>query len=132
MPRSWRISNSALRNGGAILFLTTRTRVSAPLGSSAALTRVIRFVSLPAGVQGVLGVDVGGDAAGLLGLGDGVEGERGLAAGLGAVDLDDAAAGQPPAAQGDVQPQRAGGNALDVLGGHLAHRHDRPLAELLL
>jgi hypothetical protein len=44
----------------------------------------------------VLGVDEGADAAGALRLGDGVQGERGLARRLGAEDLDDAAARQPP------------------------------------
>ena len=67
----------------------------------------------PAGVEGVLGVDEGGDAAGLLGLGDGVQGERRLAARLGAEDLDDPAAGHALAAQGDVERQAAGRDALD-------------------
>lgn len=39
------------------------------------------------GVEGVLGVDEDGVAAGALGLGDGVEGEGGLARGLRAEDL---------------------------------------------
>ena len=43
-------------------------------------------------VEGVLGVDEGGEAPGLLGLGDDVQGEGRLAAGLRAEDLDDAAA----------------------------------------
>jgi hypothetical protein len=47
-------------------------------------------------VEGVLGVDEGGDAAVALGLGHDVEGEAGLAGGLGAVDLDDPAPGTPP------------------------------------
>ncbi len=45
-----------------------------------------------AGIERVLCVDERRDAARLLGFGDRVEGERGLAARLGAVDLDDAAA----------------------------------------
>ena len=44
-------------------------------------------------VEGVLGVDVGGDAARLLDVGGEVEAERGLAGRLRAVDLGDAAAG---------------------------------------
>ena len=68
----------------------------------------------PAGVEGVLGVDEGGDAAGLLGLGDDVQGERGLAARFGAEDFDDAAAGNALAAEGDVERQAAGGDALDA------------------
>ena len=43
-------------------------------------------------VERVLGVDEGGDAAQVLGLGDDVQGQRGLAGGLRPVDLDDAAA----------------------------------------
>jgi hypothetical protein len=41
----------------------------------------------------VLGVYERGEAAGLLGLGDDVQGEGGLTARLGAIDLDDAALG---------------------------------------
>ena len=67
----------------------------------------------PAGVEGMLGIDERGDAAGLLGLGDDVQGERRLAAGFGAEDFDDAAAGNALAAQGDVERQAAGGNAFD-------------------
>ena len=44
-------------------------------------------------VEGVLGVDEGRDAAGLLRLGDGVNRQRGLARRLGTVDLHDAALG---------------------------------------
>ena len=40
-------------------------------------------------VESVLGVDHCGYAALLLRLGDGVDGERGLSAGLGSIDLDD-------------------------------------------
>ncbi len=68
----------------------------------------------PTGVEGVLGVDERRDAAGLLGLGHDVQGERGLAAGFGAEDLDDAAAGHALAAQGDVEREAAGGDALDA------------------
>ena len=65
-------------------------------------------------VERVLGVDVGGDAARLLHVGGEVEGERGLAGGLGAVDLGDAAAGDAADAGGGVEVDGAGGN-----GGHL-------------
>ena len=41
----------------------------------------------------MFGVDEGGDAAGLLDFGEGVEGEGGFAGGFGAVDFDDAAFG---------------------------------------
>ena len=58
--------------------------------------------------------------------------KRGLAAGLGAVDLDHPTAWQATDAQRDVQTERTGGHHLDVLD-HLAfaQAHDRALAELL-
>ena len=84
------------------------------------------------GIEGVLGVDEGGDAALLLGLGHGVERQRRLARGLGAVDLDDAAAGQAADAERDVEPERAGGHHRQVVGDlGFAHLHDGALAELL-
>ena len=86
----------------------------------------------PAGVQGVLGVDEGGDAAAALRLGDDVQGQRRLAAGFGAEDLDDAAAGDALAAQGHVQRQAAGGDAVDAADTAGPQGHDRPFAELLL
>ena len=58
-------------------------------------------------VHGVLGVDVGADAAVALGLGHHVHGEGGLARGLRAVDLDDPAPGQAADAEGQVEGQRA-------------------------
>ena len=80
----------------------------------------------------MLGVDVGTDAAVALGLGDHVHGEGGLARGLGAVHLDDAAAGQAADAEGQVEGERPRGDRLDPHRGLLAHLHDRALAELLL
>ena len=79
----------------------------------------------------MLGVDEGGHAAGLLGLSDGVQRHGRLAAGLGAVDLDDPAARQPLAAEGDVQAQGAGADAGHVGDGVLAELHDGAFAELL-
>ena len=85
----------------------------------------------PAGVEGVFGVDERGDAAGLLGLGDDVQGERGLAARFGAEDFDDAAAGKP------WPPRAMSSDRLPVempsIGSMLvaAERHDRAFAELL-
>jgi hypothetical protein len=78
----------------------------------------------------VLGVDERGDAAALLGVCDGVQGQRRLAGGLRAVDLDDPAARQATYTEGDVQRDRPGGDGLD--GGALvaAEAHDRTLAEL--
>ena len=63
-----------------------------------------------ADVQRVLGVDEGADAAGALGLGDGVQGQRGLARRLGAVDLDHPPARQPAHPERQVQAHRAGGD----------------------
>jgi hypothetical protein len=51
----------------------------------------------------VLRVDEGGEPACLLGLGDDVQAEGRLAAGLRAEDLDDAAAGDPTDAEGQVE-----------------------------
>ena len=82
-------------------------------------------------IQGVLGVDEGGRAAQLLGLGHHVQGHGGLARGLGPVDLDDASLGDATHAQGDVQLQAAGGDHLHVHVGGLPKLHDRALAKLL-
>jgi len=78
----------------------------------------------------VLRVDEGADAALLLGFGDGLERQRGLAGGFGPVDLDDAAAGEPADAERDVEAERARRDRLDL--DHLlvlAEPHDRTLAE---
>src|SRR5919202_4423093 len=83
-------------------------------------------------VEGVLGVYEGGEAAGPLGLGDDVQGEGGLAAGLGAVDLDDAAPGDAAHAEGHVEGEGAGGDGGDPPRPAVAHAHDRALAELSL
>ena len=83
-------------------------------------------------VHGVLGVDVGADAAVALRLGHDVHGEGGLARGLRAEDLDDPAAGQAADAEGEVERERAGGDRLDRHRALLAHLHDRALAVLLL
>ena len=69
----------------------------------------------PSRVEGVLGVDEGRDAAGPLGLGDDVQGERRLAARFRAKDLDDAAAGNALPAQGDVERQAAGRDPVDLV-----------------
>jgi hypothetical protein len=55
------------------------------------------------GIEGVFHVDEGGHAAGLLGLGDGLEGEGGFTGGFRAVDFDDAAAREAAHAQGMVE-----------------------------
>ncbi len=59
--------------------------------------------------------------------------QRGLARGLWPVDLHDAPAGQTAHAKRHVEPERAGGDGLDVVGssGGIAQAHDRAFAELL-
>jgi hypothetical protein len=86
----------------------------------------------PARVERVLGVDERGHPAGPLRLRDGVQRDGRLAARLGPVDLDHAAARQALAAERQVEAQRAGRDAVDVQPVHVAERHDRALAELLL
>ncbi len=81
------------------------------------------------GIERMLGVDEGGDAAELLGFGDDVQGHGGLAAGFRAVDFDDAAARESADAQREVQGEASGG---DHANGHqhiaVAQAHDRALA----
>ena len=83
-------------------------------------------------VHGVLGVDVGADAAGALRLGHHVHGEGGLARGLRAVDLRDPAAGQTADPEGEVEGEGAGGHRADDHRALVPHLHDGALAELLL
>ena len=83
-------------------------------------------------VHGVLGVDVGADAAVALGLGHDVGGQRGLARALRPEDLDDAAPWDAADAERQVQRQGAGGHRLDRQGALVAHLHDGTGAELLL
>src|SRR5271166_2138379 len=81
-------------------------------------------------IERVLGVDERTGAAALLRLGDGVQGQRGLARTLRAVDLDDAAARHAADAQRQIQAERARRDHLDLLvDAALAHAHDRALAE---
>ncbi len=83
------------------------------------------------GIQGVLGVDVGRQAALLLGLGHHVQGQGGLAAGLRPVDFHHAALGHPAHAQRRIQGDGAGADDFDALGGAhaVAQLHDGALAE---
>src|SRR5262249_29837658 len=83
-------------------------------------------------IERVLGVDEGGDAASALSLAERVQRERRLAARLRAVDLDDAAPGIAPDAEGIVDGERARGDDGNVALVLVAERHDRSLAELLL
>ena len=83
-------------------------------------------------VEGVLDVDERGHPAGLLGVGDDVQREGGLAGRLGPVELDDAPAGEAPDAEREVEAERAGRDDLDaLLRLDLAELHDGALAELL-
>ena len=81
-------------------------------------------------IERMLRVDEGADAALLLGLGDGVQGQRRLARRFRPVDLDDAAAGQTADAERDVEAERTRRDGFDfhrLLA--LAEPHDRALAE---
>ena len=85
------------------------------------------------GVERVLGVDEGRQAAGLLRLRDHLQRQRRLARRLRSVDLDHAAARHAADAQGVVDADRAGGDGLDRRDAALlAQAHDRAFAELLL
>ena len=84
-------------------------------------------------VERVLGVDEAANAAALLRLGDDMQRERGLAGGFRPVDLDDAAARQSANAERDVEPERAGGDGLDLDRLLvLAEPHDGALAAIPL
>jgi hypothetical protein len=84
-----------------------------------------------ADVEGVLGVDEGGDAAPLLGLGDDVEGQRRLARRFRPVDLHHPAAGDAADAEGDVEAQGSRGDHLDGRKRvTVPEAHDGALAEL--
>ena len=86
-----------------------------------------------AGVERVLGVDERAGAAGLLRLGDAVQGERGLAGGFRPVDLDDPAARQAADAEREVEAERAGRDGVDLDRAlALAELHHRALAERAL
>ena len=84
-------------------------------------------------IEGVFGINKGGCAACFLRFGDDVQGERRLAGRFRAVDFDDAPARQAADAERDVQPQRAGGDGLNVVfGGLVAKTHHRAFAELFV
>ena len=83
------------------------------------------------GLERVLHVDERDLAAGLLGAGEDVQRERRLTGRLGAVDLDDAAAGHAADAEREVERQRPGGDGLHVHGDVVAEAHDGALAEVL-
>ena len=68
-------------------------------------------------IEGVLDIDEGGEAAALLRLGDGGEGEGRLSGGFRAEDLDDPAAREAADAEGAVDEEVAGGDDIDVDAG---------------
>ena len=82
------------------------------------------------GIERVLGVDEGCDAASLLHIGDDVKRERGFARRLGAVDFDDAASGEPADAERDIESDGAGGDDRHRCAVVGAQAHDAALAEL--
>ena len=83
------------------------------------------------GIERMLGIDEGDDAAERLGLGDDLQRQRCLAAGLRTVDFDDTAPGDAADAQSCIERERAGGNGVDdeiVVG--ISVLHDGAFAEL--
>ncbi len=82
----------------------------------------------PGGVEGVFGIDECRDAVVALGGRDDVQGERRLAARLGAEDLDDAAARHAEAAQGEVEREGPGADTIARCVGVAVHLHDRAFA----
>ena len=83
-------------------------------------------------VEGVLGIDEGGDATCFLGLCDGMDGQGGLTRRLRTIDLDDASLGIASHAEGGVQSDTACGDDFHILYLFFAHSHDATLAEVLL
>src|SRR5580704_4547273 len=81
----------------------------------------------------MFGIDEGADAALLLGLGQAVQRQRGLARRFRPIDFDDAAARQAADAERDIEAERTGGDNVDV---HrlvvFAEPHDRALAKAAL
>ena len=83
-----------------------------------------------AGIESVFRVHEGAGAAGLLGLGDGMEGQRGLARAFRTVDFDDAATRQSADAECDIEAERAGRDNVRIRRGFArAELHDGALAE---
>ena len=75
-------------------------------------------------VQRVLGVDIGDRPAGALGLGDHVQGQRGLARGLGAEDLDHPPARHSADPQGNIQRDGACADGRNIEHRVIAKLHD--------
>ena len=83
-----------------------------------------------AGVEGVLGIDERCDPAECLRLGEYLESERGLAGGLGSVDLDDPSPRDAPDAECGVEGERSRGYRRNRNHLLIAQTHERALAEL--
>src|SRR5439155_9229179 len=81
---------------------------------------------------GVLDVDEGAPAAGVLGLGEDVLAERRLAGRLGAEDLGHAAARDAAHTERQVERDRSGRDDVDGRARPIAQAHDRAGPELLL
>ena len=80
----------------------------------------------------MLGVDEGGDPAGRLRVGHGVQGNRGLTAAFRSVDLHHPTTGQPADAERDVERDRAGGDDSDRDAHLVAEAHHGTLAKALV
>ncbi len=80
----------------------------------------------------MFGIDERCDPAELLGFGDGVQRQRGLAGGFRPEQFGDSASRDPGAAQSDIQRQRTRADAFDLRVGVLVHLHDGALTVLLL
>ena len=81
----------------------------------------------------MLGVDECDDTSHGLRLSQNLERECGLARGLGAIDLDDAATGHATNAQGGIERKRPCGDGLNFQAGAvITVAHDGALTELLL
>ena len=83
-------------------------------------------------VQRVLGVDKRRRATRLLHLGDDVQRQRGFAGRFRPIDFHYAPARQPAQAEGNIQPERAGRDGLNIAFHRaIAHAHDGAFAKLL-
>ncbi len=108
------------------LFAGIRLRDQKFVDINAQLARIDR-------IERVFGVDERADAALLLRFGEGMQSERGFAGGFRAINFDHPAARQTANPERDVEPERAGGDGIDIHRLHvLAEPHDRALAELPL
>ena len=79
----------------------------------------------------MLSINEGGDASVALDLGDGMQGQCGLAGAFRAVNLDNAPLGISTT-QGEIKGEGTCGNRLDPHPGCVPKAHDRSLAEIAL